>query len=72
MFNEAALDYDSKYELWEQGEIPDAFGHWVGDGYEFNNPYPTCDEDLSYDEEDEEANEELKIVKEWESNDKPL
>lgn len=68
MYNESNLDYETKYDLWEAGEIPDAFGHWIGDGYEFNNPYPI--NEIDSEDQDNAENEELKVVEEWESNEK--
>ena len=44
----------SKHDLWYLGEIPDRYGHYIGQGYDFNNPEydPNYDDDYEGEEEE--------------------
>lgn len=44
----------SRRDLWYVGEIPDKYGHWIGEGFSFDDP----NYDPEFDEEPEEEDDE--------------
>lgn len=47
----------SSRDLWYVGEIPDRYGHWIGEGYAFNELEYDPDLDDDYIGEEEEGDE---------------
>lgn len=48
----------SRKDLWYVGEIPDDYGHWVGEGYGYNSTEYDPELDVDYEGEDEDEEEE--------------